>query len=241
MKKDLIIDLGMHAGDDTAYYLARGFRVLALEANPFLVGEARHRFRDYLASGDLFIVNAALSEKTGEAPFYLAENAEWSSLDKWRVEKTGEATEITIKTLTLADLVEGFGTPHYIKCDIEGADGALCAQLSGLQTKPRYVSVEGNRPDWLDLIAEAGYTDFQLLNQGWVRRMTPKIAFTVDGQTREWHFDGACSGPFGEDLPGQWADLETVKHLFTCHMTLRAYDHKLTMDNWFDFHARLPA
>ena len=37
MEKNLIYDVGMSNGDDTAYYLHRGFRVVAIEANPLLV------------------------------------------------------------------------------------------------------------------------------------------------------------------------------------------------------------
>jgi hypothetical protein len=36
----LIYDVGMNNGDDTAYYLRRGFRVLAIEANLDLVANA---------------------------------------------------------------------------------------------------------------------------------------------------------------------------------------------------------
>ena len=34
MQKDLIYDIGMHNGENTEYYLKRGFRVIAVEANP---------------------------------------------------------------------------------------------------------------------------------------------------------------------------------------------------------------
>ena len=37
MNPRLIYDVGMHNGDDTAYYLRRGFRVVAIEPNPALV------------------------------------------------------------------------------------------------------------------------------------------------------------------------------------------------------------
>ena len=42
----LILDLGMNNGDDTAYYLTRGFRVVALDANPALCEGARKRFHN---------------------------------------------------------------------------------------------------------------------------------------------------------------------------------------------------
>jgi len=36
-ENDLVYDVGMNNGDDTAYYLSLGFRVIAIEANPELV------------------------------------------------------------------------------------------------------------------------------------------------------------------------------------------------------------
>lgn len=44
----LVIDVGMHNGDDTAYYLHRGYRVVAIEANPAWV------VRGHSVSGRLF-------------------------------------------------------------------------------------------------------------------------------------------------------------------------------------------
>ncbi len=34
MNKSLIIDVGMHTGRDTEFYLKKGFEVIAIEANP---------------------------------------------------------------------------------------------------------------------------------------------------------------------------------------------------------------
>ena len=39
MIEDLIYDIGMNHGEDTAYYLSKGFRVIAIEANPGLTDE----------------------------------------------------------------------------------------------------------------------------------------------------------------------------------------------------------
>jgi hypothetical protein len=43
MLADLIYDVGMNNGDDTAYYLSRGFRVIAIEASPVMVEDASRR------------------------------------------------------------------------------------------------------------------------------------------------------------------------------------------------------
>lgn len=50
-RPNLIIDVGMHNGQDTAFYLAKGFDVVALEANPVLVDAARIRFASEIESG----------------------------------------------------------------------------------------------------------------------------------------------------------------------------------------------
>ena len=36
MQKDLIYDVGFHRGEDTEFYLAKGFKVVAIEAHPEL-------------------------------------------------------------------------------------------------------------------------------------------------------------------------------------------------------------
>jgi hypothetical protein len=40
----LIYDVGMNNGDDTAYYLWCGFRVIAIEVNPELAADVAQRF-----------------------------------------------------------------------------------------------------------------------------------------------------------------------------------------------------
>jgi len=45
----LIYDVGMNNGDDSAYYLSLGFRVVAIEANPELVEQAKLRFAREIA------------------------------------------------------------------------------------------------------------------------------------------------------------------------------------------------
>ena len=59
VQDDLIIDVGMHDGTDTAYYLAKGFRVVAVEANPALVRAAQDRFSVEIDEGRLAIIAAA--------------------------------------------------------------------------------------------------------------------------------------------------------------------------------------
>nr|MBS9781973.1 hypothetical protein [Gammaproteobacteria bacterium] len=42
--KNLIYDVGMCQGEDTAFYLKKGFTVIAFEANPELITQAKIKF-----------------------------------------------------------------------------------------------------------------------------------------------------------------------------------------------------
>lgn len=236
----LIFDLGMHSGTDTEYYLARGYDVIAVEANPALCSDAEARFPHYLETGKLKIENVALADHDGTASFFIsAANSEWSSLDKWRVDDTGPATEVTVLTCTLQTLVGRYGVPNYIKCDIEGADEIFCRQLMKIPHIPQYVSVEGISLDWLALLFAAGYRKFKLVNQAWVRRMLPRVTFAVGNEIRTWEFRGASSGPFGADLNGSWLDFRDAAQAWLDFQRLKDNDPTYTLDSWFDFHASI--
>ena len=71
--QDLIYDVGMNNGDDTAYYLRRGFRVVAIEANTRLAKCAAERFRTRISSGQLRILNIGIAAEEGELPFWICE------------------------------------------------------------------------------------------------------------------------------------------------------------------------
>ncbi|MCF6272154.1 MAG: hypothetical protein L3J37_03045 [Rhodobacteraceae bacterium] len=88
MDRNLIFDLGFHNGSDTRFYLGKGFRVIALEANPDLVEKGAQDFQKEIESGQLTLVNRAITAQTGAGPvsFYVNdEKDDWSSTRKdWR-------------------------------------------------------------------------------------------------------------------------------------------------------------
>jgi len=51
--KDLIYDVGMHNGNDIAYYLSRGYPVVSIEADPVLAEKAKNRFAGQLTNKSL--------------------------------------------------------------------------------------------------------------------------------------------------------------------------------------------
>src|SRR4029079_18165880 len=168
---DMILDLGLHHGDDTDFYLRKGFRVVALEANPEFFRQARERFAAYLPHGQLIIINKALDRQADRlATFYLrADKDDWSSLDPGMGGRGGGVlTAIEVATTTLGVLVAEHGIPYYLKVDIEGADEFAVEQLESLPALPRFVSVEASG-DPLATFARCGYASFQIINQGYLR------------------------------------------------------------------------
>lgn len=198
----LVFDLGAHLGADTSYYLARGFRVVALEANPDLA----RRLPALDHSGRLVVEARALSSEAGPITLHvpLDDGAScWATtspeqarmLRGARVETRG----ISVETVTLADLVARHGTPYYIKCDIEGSDDLFLEMLSRLERKPATVSVELTQVSLsavlsqLGHVRECGYRRFIIRDQAHL----PSAMFVAG---RLHPIQGMWSGPFGAEI-----------------------------------------
>ena len=236
-----VFDLGLHNGDDTSFYLQRGFRVVAVEADTELCEDCRERFGRQIRDGDLHIVNKAVAEDDGKSVEFLISslNTEWSSVRPYP-EMLGEAPKkVIVETTTLRALIAEFGLPHYIKCDLEGSDAIFCRQLAKEKRKPDFVSVEATSLELLALLAASGYDTFQLTNNAKARRFPSRTRFDnpVYGEARA-RFAGHCSGEFGFDLPAdKWISFEETSYRWLKHLDLLTSDPDTVLDNWFDFHA----
>jgi len=239
IEDDLIFDFGMHHGHDTEYYLKKGFRVVALEANPDLCASARSKFAEHISSKRLVIIDRALYSVGGEklSFFVNAEKDDWSSLEKTWAEKGGHlANEIQVESITLAEICEQFGVPRYIKCDVEGADMLFAEHLCLQPVKPKFVSVEAISPVLLDHLVASGYDRFQILNQYFNGSVVPPNP-AREGVFADMRFNGHMSGLFGKELnPGRWVQLDECLSRFHMFMHLISKDSGLVA-GWLDFHA----
>jgi FkbM family methyltransferase len=166
MANDLVYDIGMHSGNDTAFYLACGFRVLAVEADPALVGTAKRRFEAEIESEKLVILNVGLAEHAATSEFWINElRPALNSFNRALTARCGEPHHsILIPCRRLDEILSMYGTPHYMKIDIEGHDIVCCDQLSP-GNKPQYISVEMSRIELLLKLRDLGYDRFKLVNQ----------------------------------------------------------------------------
>jgi FkbM family methyltransferase len=211
-----IFDLGLHEGWDTDFYLRKGFRVVAVEASPQFVDAVKARFGREIAAGQLVIVRKAIAERAGATiPFFVRTDKDgWSSIRRDVAERDGVAsTRIEIETVTIAQLFSEFGVPYYLKCDIEGADNLLLSQIVNEDMKPCFISVEGESAgdEAIDLLAAAGYSRFQIVNQGHLRFFVPPNP-PREGSYVPKRFHGKMSGLFGEELPpAHWVDEDATR------------------------------
>lgn len=166
---DLVYDVGMHNGDDTAYYLHKGYRVLAVEANPGLVAPARQRFAREIAAARLHIAPVAIGAVNGEAELFVpAQHDLFGSLDATKAARWGERVHrLRVVCRPFAELLDEHGVPYYLKIDIEGSD-RLCLDALVPPGLPRYVSIEMSHEDGdrdIRRLAELGYRGFKCVRQ----------------------------------------------------------------------------
>jgi FkbM family methyltransferase len=264
--EDLIYDVGMHDGSDTALYLSRGFRVVAIEANPVLVDRAQSRFSSAQEAGRLTILGVGIGPSRGVFDFWVNEkNDEHSSFVEHVGCRNGSPCHpVKVRCQPLTDVFAKYGVPYYLKVDIERGD-IHCLRALKSDDLPRYVSVEAHALEYLCILSVLGYNAFKCVDQMSHNypRSRPNNESLRGRLTSAWlhywrelerrglrrrpsvgghYFPTGSSGPFGEDTPGAWESLETVAYNWL-HFKL---GHKkrgtLNPRGWFDFHATiLPA
>jgi len=178
-KGKTVFDVGMHIGQDTAFYLACGYRVIAVEANPVLVKAAQDRFHSEIDAGQLVIVPCCISNTSNEdTPFWInSVDSALSSFDRDATARMGHPVQsINVRSSTLAELLEEYGTPYYVKIDIEGADRFCLADLS-TKHLPQFVSVELTDLAFLPRLHSLGYTKFKLIEQRTLTPLTERITW----------------------------------------------------------------
>ncbi|MCU1336616.1 MAG: methyltransferase, FkbM family [Bryobacterales bacterium] len=235
MTLPLIIDVGAHVGDDTAYYAFCGYRVVAVEANPVLAAELRTKFSDQHVIVENVCIGPSDSQKV---PFWVNQvKSAWSAFDRELASREGNpAVMVEVPSITMRTLLKRHGVPHYLKIDIEGMDQE-CLRSMDPANLPKYISLELSHGDnIMGSLAALGYTRFKVLNQGTFTSATPIFeheigwrflrksklgrllpnGLKVDFDTFHvsgWTFPEGCSGPFAEQTFGEWLSLDRAKRL----------------------------
>jgi FkbM family methyltransferase len=282
--RGLIFDVGLHTGQDTAYYLHKGYRVVAVDADLRSVERAELTFAGAVADGRLKVLHCAVAAEDGEVDFHLSKDPLWNSAVRHVIDREGlyQAT-LRVPARRLDNLMREHGVPYYCKIDVEGSDVVCLATLRGLPELPPYLSVEtecvgpnGRLTDaealaTLEGMVALGYRRFKLVDQrglgtlpasGHVYAVRPPLwkrvrrrlglgnygPYNYAGwytarrralcEVLGYEFTFDSSGPFGEDLAGEWLDHETARRTLLRH---RAEYLRLpradTSALWCDWHA----
>lgn len=210
MNPQLIYDVGVHNGDDAAYYLHKGYKVVGVEANPEIVAILQKRFAAQIADGALQLVDVGVAEEEGELDFYVCnESSDWSSFNPNKAATGGKTNKaIKVRTAKFLSILQEYGVPYYCKIDIEGND-SICLQGIDPQDKPAYLSIEmshahGDRD--LNNLQQLGYRRFKILSQANFAPANPRVDRVARSLPRQitWRMRRLEGKLLGKFRDGPW-------------------------------------
>ncbi len=176
-KGGLIFDIGANQGHKTDIFLRLGARVVAVEPDPSNQRILRQNFLDYrLKRKPVTIVDKAVSDKSGKAIFLVDElgsakntlNQKWADSLRTDSRRFGKKLAFEesreVETITLEELMRSYGTPYYVKIDVEGHEMSV---IKGMRSAAPFLSFEVNLPEFraeaeecvkmLDRVAPGGH------------------------------------------------------------------------------------
>ena len=143
---DLVLDIGAHVGDRVASFRRLGARVVAVEPQPLCVRALEALYGD---DDQVTVVPAACGAQDGILPLHVnTANPTVSSLSSDFLSAADGAqgwaqevwdSEITVRVVTADGLIRRYGTPAFVKIDVEGYEDQV---LAGLSTSPPALSFE---------------------------------------------------------------------------------------------------
>jgi FkbM family methyltransferase len=213
-----IFDIGMDECQDTDFYLKKGFRVVAVDANPAVCAAAQKRYATEIATEQLTVVNKAISTTSDPLIFHVCETlSAWSTADRElrdKLVRRGQATfrEVVVQGVTIGDLIGEYGLPYFAKVDIEGFDLICVRGFSEAEGRPSYISTEVNlnaAREQVTALQALGYTRFALVSQKRAPLQKPPRP-ALEGRDIDHTFAHHASGLFGRELPAEWTDAATV-------------------------------
>lgn len=155
---DLIFDVGANHGYKADIFLRLGAKVVAVEPDEICQGILRQRFLTYrVKRKPLFIVPQAISDRSGIERMWVdapgsAKNTlsqKWVETLRGDSKRFGHALDFghwkQIETTTMERLIEQYGSPFFIKIDVEGHELSV---LRRLQRPVPFLSFEVNLPEF---------------------------------------------------------------------------------------------
>ena len=135
--RDLVFDVGAHAGNRTRALAALGCRVVALEPQPDFATLLRLLFGRHPR---VSVLEAAAGDHAGAATLSISDRTPTMTTlaAAWRAAREEDPVfsgvrwnrRVEVEMVTLDALVAHFGLPAFVKIDVEGAEPAVLAGLT---------------------------------------------------------------------------------------------------------------
>ncbi|MFH1359543.1 MAG: FkbM family methyltransferase [Candidatus Omnitrophota bacterium] len=143
-RDDLCFDIGANIGQKVEFFLKLKARVIAVEPQCSCYHFLKNIYRK---NPRVTVLHEALDEQKGQKEIMLCEANAMSSFSKEWIREARKIFDYewsgaeTVVTETLDDLITRFGTPQYIKIDVEGFELNV---IRGLNQKVPFLSFEVN-------------------------------------------------------------------------------------------------
>lgn len=236
---NLIIDVGMSEGNDTDFYLKKGFRVIGIEADPETFSKLKMRFSDEIKNEQLKLINrAAYSQSNTFLPFLISDQSQGHSrlVENKAPESCGKIVDV--QTISWPDVLNLSGCPYYCKIDIKGAECSFLESMEGHQVIPQYISAECHKFAVIEALYKVGYRKFRLMQQATHNAFAPPNPAKEGRYLENYNFMHA-SGYFGKELYGaHWLDFQNIAVAFNTVERLASFE--AIPHIWFDCHAWAP-
>ncbi len=230
----VIFDIGANEGQNIDYFLDKADIVIAIEANPYLVKKIEYDFKKFINNKKLIVRNIALTdnENIKNIDFYIHKTKNTNStiypddISKFYKHevKCGKASLIIqtyLKEFNISKI-------EYIKIDIESADKLVLKDLLKNNILAKNLSVECSDPEVLELLISSPYKSFKFIRGGDINFKNNIKIITKDFNKKIINFNIHSSGPYGEDIPGDYYDKKSILPYF--------FNNGL---GWFDVHCSL--
>ena len=135
--RDLVFDVGAHAGNRTRALAALGCRVVALEPQPDFATLLRFLFGRHPR---VSVLEAAVGDHVGVATLSISDRTPTMTTlaTAWRAAREQDPVftgvcwnrDVDVEMVTLDALIARFGLPAFVKIDVEGAEPAVLAGLT---------------------------------------------------------------------------------------------------------------
>jgi FkbM family methyltransferase len=225
--KDLIYDIGMHKGEDAEFYLRKGFRVIAFEADPDWVRTCRRRLKEFIAQGQLTIIEGAILDLDAidagqkKVQFYKNDQCSvWGTIRADWAERNARlgtsSSTIEVDAVDFAGVIQERGVPHFMKIDIEGCDMVCIKALRSFSERPDYVSMESDKTSFanikreIDALTDLGYDSFQAVEQSAISLSQCPPNPPTEGKYVPQRFAEGSSGLFGRELGDKWKSKDQI-------------------------------